>query len=70
MPPEHISEYTQEKEMIKRSQYAFTKGQPCLKNLSAFSDQITAFVGKWRVVDDIDLGFNSCDLFSKQSSFS
>lgn len=69
-PPEHISGYTQEKEMIKRSQYGFTKGQSCLKILSAFSDQMHAVVGKWRVVDDFDLDFKTCELFSKHSSFS
>ncbi|XP_009470370.1 PREDICTED: uncharacterized protein LOC104018891 [Nipponia nippon] len=69
-PLVHISGSKQEKEVIRKSQHGFTKGQSCPNNPIARYDKMTGFVDKGRAVDDFHLALSSCQPLSKHSSFS
>lgn len=66
---DHISGSMQ-KEVIRKNQHRFTKGQSRLNNPIAVYDKMTGLVDKGRKVDDFDLAFSTCQLFFKHSSFS
>lgn len=53
---ESISKYVKDKIIIWNSQHRLTKGKPCLTNPLTFNDEMTAFVGKGRLVNVIHLG--------------
>jgi len=48
----------EEKEVIRSSQRAFTKGKSCFTNLIAFYDGMTGWVGERRAVDVVYLNFS------------
>ena len=52
---EVISKHVEEKKVIRSSQHGFTKGKPCLTNLIALCDGMTAWVDEGRVVDVVCL---------------
>lgn len=64
-PSEHISGPMKEKEVIRKSQHGFTKGQSCLNNWTARYDKMTGFMDKGKAMDDCDLAFITCQPLSK-----
>lgn len=52
---EAVLRHMEDREVIRDSQYDFTKGKPCLNNMVACSDRVTISVEKKKVTDVIYL---------------
>lgn len=52
-PLEAVLRHTEDRDVIRDSQYDFTKGKPCLTHMMAFYDKVTISVEKGKVTDVI-----------------
>lgn len=63
----HISGYMRKKEVIVSGYHEFNKPKSCLNELITFSDEMTRFEDKERVVGTIYLDFSkACDIYFPQ----